>query len=83
METKLMVVPFQAMDATLLYYLKLTPDEAILRCKQLVDEVRAVNGTFVSLWHNETLGNYLQWDGWRRVWEELLEYGHGSTPQPN
>lgn len=82
-ETRLMVVPFQVMDATLLYYLKLSPDQAIERCKHLVDEVRAVNGTFVSLWHNETLGNYLQWDGWRRVWEELLAYAHRGAQTPN
>jgi hypothetical protein len=73
LETKLKVHPFAVMDATLKYYMKLQPDEAIARIRPLVEEVRAVNGTFISLWHNETLSDEKQWAGWREVYEETVK----------
>lgn len=73
LETKLKVHPFAVMDATLKYYMKLQPEEAIARIRPLVDEVRAVNGTFISLWHNETVSDEKQWAGWREVYEETVK----------
>ena len=73
-ETKLRIHPFQVMDATLLYYMKLAPDESISKVNALIDEVKKVNGTFVSLWHNETLSDAKQWVGWRKVYESIVEY---------
>jgi len=73
-ETALTVVPFQVMDASLMYYMKLTPAQALAEAMQLADETRAVNGTFVTLWHNETIGEYRQWQGWQGVFTGLLEY---------
>ncbi|HEU4717665.1 MAG TPA: polysaccharide deacetylase family protein [Bacteroidia bacterium] len=72
-ETVLRVHPFTVMDATLNLYLKLTPEEAIAKIKLLNEEVRKVNGTFMSLWHNETLSDEKEWKGWRIVYEELLK----------
>lgn len=71
--TKLKVHPFTVMDATLKYYMKFTPDEAIGHVKQMVQEVKAVDGTFISLWHNETLSEKDQWQGWRKVYEETIK----------
>lgn len=73
LETKLKVHPFAVMDATLKYYMKLEPAEAIERIRPIVEEVRAVNGTFISLWHNETLCDEKQWAGWREVYEEMVK----------
>ncbi len=72
-ETPLKIHPFAVMDGTLRDYMKLTPADALIIIKQLINEVKAVNGTFISLWHNESLSNELRWKGWRRVYEELLE----------
>ena len=73
-ETKLKIHPFQVMDATLNFYLQITPEESIIRIKKIIDEVKKVNGTFVSLWHNETLANYKLWEGWKNVYEEMVSY---------
>jgi len=62
------------MDGTLRDYQQLTPEEAIVRIKKMVDEVKAVNGTFISLWHNETLSNLDRWEDWQDVYLELLKY---------
>jgi hypothetical protein len=72
-ETKLRIHPFVVMDATLLYYLQLSPEEGITLTKQMIEEVKHVNGTFISLWHNETLSDSLQWQGWKNVYEKMIE----------
>lgn len=66
------IIPFQVMDATLKYYLKLKPIEAINHIKSIVKEVVKVDGTFVSIWHNESLSNRGKWKNWRPVYEELI-----------
>jgi hypothetical protein len=70
--TKLKVHPFAVMDATLRYYLNISPQESIPHIQSLINEVKAVNGTFISLWHNESLSDYKQWKGWRNVYEETV-----------
>ncbi|MDB4297441.1 polysaccharide deacetylase family protein [Flavobacteriaceae bacterium] len=71
-EQGLKIVPFQIMDVTLNVYLKLTPSEAIDQQKKIINSVKAVNGTFVSLWHNSSLTERDNWKGWRLVYEAML-----------
>jgi peptidoglycan/xylan/chitin deacetylase (PgdA/CDA1 family) len=77
-ETKLKLVPFMLMDGTMKDYMKLSKEESILRAKKLVDEVRLVNGTFVTLWHNQSVSDKGEWIGWRNVYEEIAAYASGS-----
>jgi hypothetical protein len=70
-ETNFRIHPFAIMDGTLRDYLNLTPGEAMKFIKQLINEVKAVDGTFISLWHNESLSNMKRWEGWRNVYEEM------------
>jgi len=72
-ETKLRLHPFVVMDGTLRDYLNLTSEDATNKIKKLIAEVKKVNGTFISLWHNESLSDEKRWKGWRRVYETLLE----------
>ena len=74
MVTNLMVHPFALMDGTMRDYLNLDVDESLTLAKQLVDEVRAVNGKFIYLTHNETLGGEKRWVGWPEMYRHLLEY---------
>ncbi len=74
METKLKIHPFAIMEGTLKYYMKVHPEDAMLKIKPLIDEVKAVNGVFMSLWHNDTINNQKLWLGWRAVYEEMVEY---------
>jgi hypothetical protein len=77
-ETDLVVYPFEVMDVTLQQYLRLNPDEAIEKIRELMDKVKKVNGTFISLWHNESLSDKGVWQGWRRVFEEVVRMGKGQ-----
>ena len=73
-ETKLRIHPFAVMDGTLNDYMGLNPADAIEHVKALIDEVKKVDGTFISLWHNESLSDQKRWKGWKHVYEQLIEY---------
>lgn len=73
--TNLLIQPFQVMDVTLKNYLQMGPEEAGLLIEELMLEVKKVNGTFISLWHNESLKDSGQWLGWRMIFEQILETG--------
>lgn len=70
--TPLRVYPFQVMDAGLRDYEKFTPDKAIERISVLVRDTKETGGTFRSLWHNESFSEWQGWEGWTRVYEEML-----------
>ena len=71
---KLEVHPFAAMDGTMRDYLNLDADTSFEMLAKLVDEVKAVDGTFIYLTHNETLGGEKRWKGWPEMYRRLLEY---------
>jgi hypothetical protein len=71
--TRLRIHPFAVMDATLNLYMKVKPDVAIEKVQSLIEETKKVNGTFISIWHNETLSEVSPWSGWKIVYEELVK----------
>lgn len=72
-QTPLKVYPFALMDTTLNDYMKLTPKQSLGKIRDLRNEVIAVNGTFITLFHNESLSDYLRWKGWKRLYESMLK----------
>ena len=72
-QTPLKIFPFAVMDTTLNDYLKLTPKQSLGKIRDLKNEVRKVKGTFVTLFHNESLSNYGRWKGWQRVYGSMLK----------
>ena len=71
---KIRVHPTLFMDATMNFYLKLKPEEALKVGTELVDSCRAVHGEFVMLWHNNSVNNLYEWKGWQPIFEQLLSY---------
>jgi hypothetical protein len=72
-QTPLKVFPFALMDTTLNDYLKITPKQSLGKIRDLRNEVKAVNGTFITLFHNESLSNHLRWRGWKRLYESMIK----------
>ena len=72
-ETELKIYPFQIMDVTLNQYLKLDVDQAVEKIRDIIHKVKQVNGTFISLWHNEAVSDHGNWKGWEPVYKKMLE----------
>ena len=73
-KTKLNIHPFALMDGTMRDYLDLDVRESYEKAKKLIDEVKNVNGTFILLWHNETLSGEKRWEGWITLYRKILDY---------
>ncbi len=72
--TRLTIHPVCVMDVTLRDHSHLSPDQALDKIKSIIDTVRSVNGKFIPIWHNESLSEYGKWRGWKRVYEEMIQY---------
>ena len=72
-ETDLTIHPFCVMDTTLQKYMKLKPHEAIEHYKSLIAKIKQVGGTFCCIIHNQNLSERDGWQGWRKVYEEMLQ----------
>ncbi len=69
----LKIIPFQTMDYTLCEQMRMNPLEALNSIMNLVDKVYKVNGTFVSIWHNEYMSGIAPWKGWELLMPLVLE----------
>ncbi len=73
-QTPLKLFPFALMDTTLNDYMKLTPKQSFGKIRDLKKEVEAVDGTFITLFHNESLGGHpRKWKGWKHLYESTIK----------
>lgn len=72
-ELPMIIHPFAVMDGTLNNYLKLSPEQGIEAVKNIVSEIKSVDGEFISIWHNETLSNWCEWKGWENLYEKIIQ----------
>lgn len=70
-KTSLKIVPFTIMDRSLKDYMKLTPAEAKIKISKYIEVVKEYGGNFVSVWHNESLGDSREWNGWIEVYKHM------------
>lgn len=73
--TNLLIIPFQVMDGTFTHYLHLSPNKAWDEIRKVMEEVKKVGGTFVSVWHNESVNDEGIWKGYRQVFEKMNKLG--------
>lgn len=71
--TALLVHPFTVMDNTLLHKLKLDPEQAVQKVAELVHRVRAVDGTFIGLWHESFLSRSAADAPWRKAILRMIQ----------
>jgi hypothetical protein len=71
--TSLTIHPVSIMDVTLKDYLRLNTVESLERITYMLHTLKSVHGEFVSLWHNESLGDSGRWKGWREVYKEMVK----------
>ena len=66
--------PLAVMESSFIYYLRSSPAESLSSIKSIIDEIKNVDGTFVSLWHNQSLAETEEWKDWRNLFSEMIEY---------
>jgi hypothetical protein len=71
-QTPLKIFPFAVMDGTLKDYLNFTAKRSYDTILRLANEVKKVNGTFIVLFHNETVGGSGRWRGWKDIYENIM-----------
>jgi len=82
-ESSLRIFPFTVMDRSLKDYMKLDPDEAKAKISSLIAHVKKFGGNFVSVWHNEALGESDEWRGWIEVYEHMQKEVEALLPAEN
>ena len=73
-QTPLKVFPFAVMDGTLKDYLQFTTKKSFDIIYKLVEEVKNVDGLFISIFHNESISGTGRWVGWHKHYDELLKW---------
>jgi hypothetical protein len=67
--------PFMVMDVTYIDYKNYSTEDALIDMKKYVDATKAVNGQFISVFHNRIFSEKeFAWRGWNKVYRELLAY---------
>ncbi|RPE00144.1 hypothetical protein EGM88_02450 [Aureibaculum marinum] len=72
-QTPLKIFPFAVMDGTLKDYLKLPNKQSFEVIIELANQVKKVNGTFITLFHNETLSNRNRWRRWKKIYIDMFK----------
>jgi hypothetical protein len=65
--------PFAIIDDILNVNMKLSADEVVGKISGIIEEVKQVNGTLISIWHNDTFSEEGAWKGWRNVYEDMVK----------
>lgn len=71
-------IPLIIMDTTLNNnsYMGIGKELAIEKCKEMHDIVKKYNGVLSLLWHNSSLDINSNWNGWEKVYEEIVKYAY-------
>ena len=72
-QTPLKLTPFAVMDVTLKDYLQFSNRKSLATIIELAKEVKKVNGTFVSLMHNETFDKFSRFKNWTLLYEKMIK----------
>jgi len=72
-QTPLMLFPFCYMEANSFYEQHYSPSQALEELYHYYKVVKAVNGTFIMIWHNHFLGTDRLYTGWREVYEQFVD----------
>ncbi len=70
--TELKIFPVTCMEATFIYYSKISPEKSLVEILTLLEKVKKVGGTFISIWHNENLGESRENKKWNSVYHKMI-----------
>jgi len=71
--TDLRIFPFQVMDVMMKDNKKLGPEAAAKVISEMISETKKVGGLFISIWHNTSLLDTEECQGWRELFKFTLD----------
>ena len=71
-ETNLRIHPFCFMDANSYYEQRQTSEQTFIELMHYLSVCKAVNGTLITIWHNNFLGTANEFNGWAAVYEKFI-----------
>ncbi len=69
----LLIYPFCYMEANSFYEQKFSAGQALEEIRHYYAEVKKVNGTLITIWHNTFLGTDERFKGWREIYKRFVE----------
>jgi hypothetical protein len=73
MVTPLKIYPITFMEGTFGEDLKMSPQDALGKMNEFIDTVKKHNGSFICIWHNQTVNDLFFWKGWKIVFEQMIK----------
>ena len=67
------VYPFSITDDILKFNLQLIVEDVQNEIAEIIEEVKRINGTLISVWHNDTFSNFGVWEDWKNVYEDMIK----------
>ncbi len=71
-QTALRLHPFCFMDANSFYEQKQTAQQTAEELKHYLTVCKSINGTMISIWHNDFLGTSPKFKGWKALYEQFI-----------
>lgn len=71
--TYLLLHPFCYMEANSFFEQKMSATQALEEMRYYYGQVKNVNGTLITIWHNTFLGTDERFKGWREVYKQFVE----------
>ena len=68
--------PFSIIDDALKFNMQLNHHDLVQQIGEIINEVKQVDGTLISIWHNDTFSDHGVWKGCRNVYEEMVKLIH-------
>ncbi|HET7116371.1 MAG TPA: polysaccharide deacetylase family protein, partial [Hanamia sp.] len=79
--TQLTLFPVTCMNVTFMNYLQMSPEDTLQNMLKLATEVKKVNGTFISIWHNDSLFKESSTKNWHWVHDEVAAWLGKEIPE--
>lgn len=76
--THLFLYPFCYMEANSFYEQKFSPVQAFDEMMYYYNEVKKINGTLITIWHNTFLGSDEKFKGWREMYYQFFSKAAGK-----
>lgn len=70
--TPLRIYPFCFMEANSFFEQKMNPHQALYEMYHYYNEVKKVNGTLITIWHNTFLGTDKFYSGWKEIYAQFM-----------